>query len=110
MVIVDFGFVMYVVECYVYEFVIGGVSDGFGQGGFVYVGWFYQVKDWVFEFFYLFLYGEIFENVFFDFFQVIMVGIEDVFCFGEIMVYFVFGFLWYVQQLVYVGMYYGGFC
>lgn len=109
-VIMDFCFIMYVVQCYMDIFMFGGFGNGLIKRGFIYFWWFYQVEDRFFDFVDTVLNCKIFKDSIFYVFQIIMVGIKDFLCLMQVFFDFVTCILRYLYYLVDIIMYYGCFC
>ena len=80
----DFRLVAHAAEGHADEFAAEGAGDGLAEGGFADPGGADEAEDGAFHLLFEFEDGEVFEDAFFDFLEVVMVLVEDLAGAGEV--------------------------
>ena len=96
----DFSFVTHATQGHAYKLAVSGVSDRLGQRGFTHAWRTDQAQHRATNFLNALLHGEVFEDALFDFFQAVVVGIEDVFGTRQVQTHLALGLPRHLHQPV----------
>ncbi len=105
----NLGFVTHTAQRHANKLAIGRTCNGFGEGRLADTGRPYQAEHRPLELLHTLLHGEILKDAVLDLFQTIVVGVEHLFCLGEVQPDLAGGFPRHVHQPVDIGPHYRRF-
>ena len=80
----NFRFIAHTTEGHAHEFAVGGVRNRLRQRGFTHARRTDQAQHRALNLLHALLHGEVFENPLFDFFETVVIGVENVFGAGQV--------------------------
>lgn len=105
----NFRFIAHTAEGHAHEFTVGGIGNRLSQRGFTHARRPHQAQHRPTNFLHALLHGEVFEDAFFDFFEAVVIGVEDILSASQVQAHFGLGLPRHLHQPVDVGAHHGGF-
>eukprot|EP01132_Coremiostelium_polycephalum_P014500 gene14501-biopygen6823 len=105
----DFRFITNTAQGHAHEFAVGGVGNRLRQRGFTHTRRTDQAQHRTTNLLHALLHGEVFEDALLDFFEAVVIGIENIFGAGQVQAHLGLGLPRHLHQPVDVRTNHGGF-